>query len=241
MRTDREAASWRRGRLESRSCTTRGWIRPLPSLRLRLGRVRRLTPKSLCRPDWSRPHATRRSAPRPRHGLVWSALAQAHISPRHGERGGKGPVNVMTFDPYSRSSLYIEAFHGDMRLSCATGFVYASGSKKYLISNWHVLSGRDPATGQSLRPDGGVPDRLSIMLPLSGDRIGWAPHCAPLVSDSEDFLWLQHPTRGQTIDVAALELEPPTGTALFAINGIGENDIRTLVAQDVFVVGFPWD
>jgi len=53
-------------------------------------------------------------------------------------------------NPLSYSSIKLDLFAKDgARLKPASGFVVEAGSQYYLITNWHVISGRDiPAPGQ---------------------------------------------------------------------------------------------
>jgi hypothetical protein len=47
-------------------------------------------------------------------------------------------------NPLSFSSLRLDRFSKDgVRLKPASGFVVEAGGRYYLITNWHVLSGRD--------------------------------------------------------------------------------------------------
>lgn len=47
-------------------------------------------------------------------------------------------------------------------LSYATGFIYKHNNIQYLVTNLHVLSGRDIFTGEIESKTGGVPNFLSF-------------------------------------------------------------------------------
>lgn len=53
-------------------------------------------------------------------------------------------------DPLSVRSLYLELFSKDQFCGSATGIVVEYKCKQYLITNWHVLSGRNPETNNPL-------------------------------------------------------------------------------------------
>jgi hypothetical protein len=46
---------------------------------------------------------------------------------------------------------------GEVLLGSATTFCDVLGSQRYLITNWHNVTGRDPATGQPREKDGVIP------------------------------------------------------------------------------------
>lgn len=115
----------------------------------------------------------------------------------------------------------------------------------FIVSNWHVLSGRNPLTGQPLNKEhGGCPDRVELALNLRGADGAPQPIVVtiPVVGDGEN-LWLQHPKYGQNVDVAALLLPPDLQEqALLALNDLPEtSDMGVYVGQDVFILGYPLD
>lgn len=96
---------------------------------------------------------------------------------------------------------------GDIELSRATGFYYRLDDYWYIITNWHVLSGRDPRTGQPRHSSGAVPDRCRFYSArLTENGMAWTSITYNLVHDGK-VVWLQHPTEGQSVDVAALKIE----------------------------------
>ena len=67
----------------------------------------------------------------------------------------------------------------DTVLSSGTGFVYERGNESYLVTNWHVVAGRDPNTGEftriildeDLKPQFAITDQgvlSAIGLPFAG-------------------------------------------------------------------------
>lgn len=130
-------------------------------------------------------------------------------------------------------------------LSSATGFLYERNDVNYLITNWHNVSGRNPINGECLSNTKAVPDMLSIMFREKGN-VGTC-HRENLQLYLDDDMqcpnWLGHPIHGNKVDVVAIPL--PTMTVekyrLFSINRIDfDTDFRTEVADDAFVVGYPF-
>jgi hypothetical protein len=143
-------------------------------------------------------------------------------------------------DYYSLCSVQLNLFFRDTKLSTATGFFKFIDEQLYLVSNWHVFSGRHPKTGQPLHKLGAIPDR--IKLTLHGQDFGLVYEDSNLYLDNADgrALWKQH-RLGQSIDVAILPInEMPDMIAWHDIVGPDEPDsIYVGPGMDVFVLGYP--
>ncbi len=95
-------------------------------------------------------------------------------------------------------------------LSSATAFVVGREEDpcRWLITNWHVVTGRDPATGSPLdRETGGVPTELLVAHHIKGRMGNWEPMNHPLYDPEGNPLWLEHPNFGRQVDVVALPIE----------------------------------
>lgn len=55
---------------------------------------------------------------------------------------------------------FLELSFGDRLLSTGSGFFWRSMDKWYLITNWHVVTGKDPFTGNLILASGAIPDRV---------------------------------------------------------------------------------
>jgi hypothetical protein len=60
-------------------------------------------------------------------------------------------------DRFSLVTAPVALYFDDTHLSDATGFVWQQGRHSYLITNWHVVTGRNALDGQSLHSHGGRP------------------------------------------------------------------------------------
>lgn len=49
-------------------------------------------------------------------------------------------------DPFSLSTVPVEQYANNKKLRSATAFVWMLGDKYYLITNWHVVTGRNAQT-----------------------------------------------------------------------------------------------
>jgi hypothetical protein len=98
---------------------------------------------------------------------------------------------------------------------------------------------------------GGIPDRVRFMAykrmsepdALGFFEIGYLPVEVEICkSDLTDHKWLEHPTLGRKVDVAALDVtEAVLGFQIEHANVLESDAVLDLTAsQDVFVVGFPF-
>lgn len=139
----------------------------------------------------------------------------------------------------------------EQKLSSGSGFFWREGERLFLISNWHNFSGRNPLTGKPMSPNGGIPDRVIFMVFRKASEedengfyeLSYDPVNVPLLSpDSEQCRWLEHPTWGRRVDVAAIDVTDLTRES----QAVGVNELESdavvdpQVSQDAFVVGYPF-
>jgi hypothetical protein len=78
-------------------------------------------------------------------------------------------------DPFSLCTVplhlsFTDARH-DQSLGHATASIWESRGKLYLITNWHVVTGRHFQTGENLREDGGRPNKIAGDFKLKGQAL----------------------------------------------------------------------
>jgi hypothetical protein len=148
---------------------------------------------------------------------------------------------------------YLEQAFGAQTLGSASGFFWSAYGKTFLVSNWHVFSGRHPDTSYPLATHAGVPDRLRMSLfkrvspgPSAGQfRVHPVTAEVKLYTDDsrETPCWLEHPSRQGKIDVAAIDITKVLALDEYAVAHVNqlEGDVVAApeVAQDAFVVGYP--
>jgi hypothetical protein len=152
---------------------------------------------------------------------------------------------------WSYAACFVEMKFNETSLACGSGFFWKFGGRIFLVSNWHNFSGIDPTNGRVMSPTAGLPNRVSIQIfrRLSdADRDGFfemkVDRIECNISDPSDYTkcyWLEHPTYGRQVDVAALPLDRITGDIQLGFANETEDDavIPSSVSQDVFIVGYP--
>lgn len=129
------------------------------------------------------------------------------------------------------------------QIGSATGFFLKHDSEWFLVTNWHVLAGRDPRDGQPKHPSGAVPDECRFYVSSRQDhQLAWSP-VVYLLGDASNqtATWFQHPIRGQNIDVGALPIESSdVGVGKDLLDPAGHDpDMFIDLGQDLFLPGYP--
>lgn len=146
-------------------------------------------------------------------------------------------------DVCSSVPLYVEAFFGDQLLGCATAFLWLGfDTRLSLLTNWHVVSGRNHETGKVTHPQAGVPDHLRVHVPLNDLGAPSLIVRVPTVNADGNPLWVEHPKHGRAVDVAALDIDlpPPGQAAHMPMNAVRMVELKQRIGMPVFILGYPF-
>lgn len=132
-------------------------------------------------------------------------------------------------------------------IGVATGFLVHADGAVALVTNYHVLSGRDADTDKPLDKLARLPDRLMIALPVPaapgvGALSGWRGTVWSLEDEKGERLWITNPSRGRLVDVGVLPLGqvPELGLSQDLMYGLDPGKaFDVTVASDVSIIGFP--
>ena len=144
----------------------------------------------------------------------------------------------MTVNINTLKSIYISIFFNETKLATATGFLVNNNNKIYLITNRHVVTGRDNITNKCLNAYAAEPNRLEIWIPYFDDNsYKWSLLSINLYDEEQTPLWIEHPMYKSKIDVVALDL------GYFKQNifcySISTN-YEPIVTENVFIIGYPF-
>ncbi|MBK8959291.1 MAG: trypsin-like peptidase domain-containing protein [Proteobacteria bacterium] len=131
----------------------------------------------------------------------------------------------------------------------ATGFFCRFQGRTFLVTNWHVVSGRHFQTRQALHRSRALPGTLTVHAHVMRARdTAGVPSAStafrmPLLGDDGRPRWHEHPLFGADIDVIALDIGGalPLGTEVCPIDLERElaAEARLAVMDQAFVTGFP--
>jgi hypothetical protein len=146
-----------------------------------------------------------------------------------------------TIDPFSLAAVPIFMSIDNIGLSHGTCFFYVKNGSRYLVTNWHNLSGRKSFSGQPISETGAIPNKIGLQFHINDQLGSWSElYLFPLYSDKQQPLWLQHPRYGQDVDIAVFKIIVPQGFNIYPINEINTSeDMQVEIDMDVYVLGFP--
>lgn len=146
---------------------------------------------------------------------------------------------AISIDEFSVKSLYLDIFLNKDKLGIATGFIIKKGNSCYVITNWHVVTGRDPNNSKPLSSNGMI-DPNKIVAWFHGKKLGsWVPHEIELINKDGNRLWIEHP-RGKDVDVVAIPfLMDPSIEAYEVDLRLSEFDLMIYPSEAVSIIGFP--
>jgi len=120
----------------------------------------------------------------------------------------------------------LRLFFRDMELGVGTGFFYKSGSQLYLITNWHVVSGRNFQTLKHLSKNLALPDRLKYTVGCRGHVGEWMDIDCMLYEDSESSeqperpVWIEHASHGHKVYIVAIPIDIPEIAEAYTIDRV---------------------
>ena len=134
-----------------------------------------------------------------------------------------------------------------------TAFLYRLDGQNFMVTARHCLSGRHSETGKYLAGYSTNPSHMRFMLRKRPTGPGWQmgeptqvnEFIRPLIGEDWKPIWFEHPDFGADVDIAVIPLgidDPQLLIDPYEPPARGENDVSTQlsVAQDVFVVGYPY-
>ena len=144
----------------------------------------------------------------------------------------------INIDEFSVKSLHLETYIHGCLLGVATGFVVKKEASYYLITNWHVVSCRNPINNQPLVSGVTNPNILKIW--FHGQRLGqWIRKDINIIDENGNRLWLEH-ARGREVDVVAIPLNPTDDMKIYDIDlALADFDLMIYPSEAVSIIGFP--
>lgn len=142
----------------------------------------------------------------------------------------------------SLQSLYIEVYRDQRRLGTATGFIIKSKTQSYLVTNWHVVTGKNPITRQWLDSNNKIsPNRIIIV--HNAPKLGeYVIREEKLLDKNDKPLWFENMIKNEMVDVVEIPLKDTSKISIFPVRYSINNLDTTVLLQPttrVFILGFP--
>lgn len=116
-------------------------------------------------------------------------------------------------NPLSYTTTKIGCYFNDAHMGDATGFIFKAAQRCGLVTNWHVLAGRNPIDGQALeRTTGRIPNRVKFHAAIEiddkrkRDLVHFREFDLPLYNEDGDQLWLDAKDDANQRDIAIIPL-----------------------------------
>jgi len=151
--------------------------------------------------------------------------------------------NNIIISDLSAQSIFLELTADGKNLGSATGFIIIHDDRPYLLTNWHVVTGKHPDSHE-LMGDSYYPDEI-VVYHHARNKLGeWIRQVEPLDDLDGNPRWIEHP-RGSQVDVVALPLQiiPSIDDAiqLYPFNlSLAETNMRIEPAMAVSIIGYPF-
>lgn len=142
----------------------------------------------------------------------------------------------------SLASLFIQpAPETGNAMGVATAFIVERGPQLYLITNRHVVRGRDNNDNTYLHASHAEPIKLQVhhhSIPIPGS---WWRRDVSLYDEGGSPLWLEHPTYRGHVDVVAIPIEHPSDCDIYP-HDLWQDGVQLAVgiSQPLFIIGFPF-
>ena len=164
------------------------------------------------------------------------------------------PIIRAGVDNASRVAVCIELFCRDIngddkKVGSGTGFFHRRAGMSFLITNWHVLTGRDPQNPESLLEGyPASPTGFKVHLTREQDPNHFVPSdVLPMYEDGKPR-WIETSAfpigAGGRVDLVAVKFESPTTGDVPLITTIEEfapaSGDTLSVGRDVVIVGYPF-
>ncbi len=128
-------------------------------------------------------------------------------------------------------------------LANASASFYQGEDGKYLVTNWHNLSGINPNTGTHLSGRSSLPSRIRVIGRRMANSTWNVPHEfeIPLRDPKTGlFVWFQHPVHGRKVDVGAVLLPDNVCSSVVCCNeDLEPSPVARCPGDEIFILGYP--
>ena len=144
----------------------------------------------------------------------------------------------------SHCAIELHMYCGETLVSTASGFLYEWEGQEFLITNWHVVSGKSFLTGDLI---GTAPNRMKTKITTELESVNGQRSFACMskeidIYSNEKPVWLEHNTLGSSCDVVAIPVGHLNINADLNhrfVNSVSDTEIPIEPGCLLFVIGFP--
>ena len=145
----------------------------------------------------------------------------------------------MRLDEYSAMSLHVELYMDGAQspIGAGTAFTVQVDNQNYLITNWHIVTGRNSETND---PINGPCDPDIMKVWFFTNTIGlWLLKTVRLKDENGKSLWIEHPS-GRQIDVVAIPYVPSSDIYIRNLDlSTSKIPLKIYPSKEVSIIGYP--
>ncbi len=145
----------------------------------------------------------------------------------------------MKLDEYSTMSVHVEMYidGAEKPIGIGTAFTVLANTQNYLITNWHIVTGRNPDTNNPI--DGPCdPDFMKVWF-FTNTVGAWLHKTIKLKDENGQNLWIEHPF-GQRVDVVAIPFVPSADIYIRNLDlTTATIPLKMYPSREVSIIGYP--
>ena len=147
----------------------------------------------------------------------------------------------------SFSAFQVELKRDDIVLATGTAFFTSVGNRKLLVTNKHIVTGRNTETGECLdKKNAAIPNVMSVLIPITSSKdegftcSHWKPFDIPLYvdGDEEKPVWDGHPDL--SVDLVGFKFTPSEVNINNLVLPADDPELPMEVCNRVNVIGYPF-
>jgi Trypsin-like peptidase domain len=148
----------------------------------------------------------------------------------------------MKIDEYSTMSVFVQLYYmegAEKPIGNGTAFTVQEKGQNYLITNWHVVTGRNSVTNKPIN-ENGVCDPDFMLVWFFTKAVGlWFPKRIILKDENGQNLWIEHP-KGRQVDVVAIPYVPSAEIYITNLDlSTSSIPLRMYPSREVSIIGYP--
>jgi hypothetical protein len=140
----------------------------------------------------------------------------------------------------SIKSLFVRTYFDETPLATATGFIVRSSNNDFLITNRHVVTGRNNINNKPLSKHAAIPNKIVISHNIKNCLGQWIDTTELLLDNNDNPLWYEHPTLGARADIVALLLTQTKQIDVYPYDLHKPKELTIQPSDAISVVGFPF-
>lgn len=156
--------------------------------------------------------------------------------------------DMSTINDYSYTSFYVDLMYNDQKITNATCFFSKRRGEVYLITNWHVVSGKNADTGECLDKWARIPDKLRVYMPKlqENEEVCYSSENymdVQLYDEAGNKLWFEKRVGDRWIDVAVISCKNIDDYFYLPIEEAEEifnENTKCFIALEIYIIGFPF-